>query len=74
MGAIAGPFSYYGGVKWGSVELPWSPPSATPAPGIDWWFWGAMIVIGIEWALGMPALLWLSAKWVPASEGKENGK
>jgi hypothetical protein len=53
LGAIAGPFSYYGGVKWGSVDLGWS-------------FWPAMIVIGIEWALAMPALLWLSAKWVPA--------
>lgn len=61
MGAIAGPFSYYGGVKWGSVDLGWS-------------FWGAMIVIGIEWALAMPLLLWLSAKWVPTSESAANGK
>ena len=52
MGAIAGPFSYYGGVKWGSVDLGWS-------------YWGSMIVIGIEWAFAMPLLLWLSAKWVP---------
>lgn len=55
MGAIAGPFSYYSGVKFGSVDLGWG-------------FWPAMIVIGIEWALAMPALLWLSARWVPAPE------
>ncbi|RLT02572.1 MAG: DUF2878 domain-containing protein [Planctomycetota bacterium] len=55
MGAIAGPFSYYGGVKWGSVDLGWG-------------FWPAMIVIGIEWALAMPVLLWLSARWVPGAE------
>ena len=52
MGAVAGPFSYYGGVKWGAVDL-----------GIS--FWPAMVVIGIEWAIGMPVLLWLSARWVP---------
>ncbi len=55
LGAIAGPFSYYGGVKWGAVEF-----------GVG--FWLAMVVIAIEWALAMPALLWLSAKWVPPSE------
>lgn len=55
MGAIAGPFSYYSGWKFGSVELGWG-------------FWPAMIVIGIEWALAMPALLWLSALWVPVPE------
>ena len=32
LGAIAGPFSYYGGVQWGSVDLGWG-------------FWPAMIVI-----------------------------
>lgn len=57
LGAIAGPFSYYGGVKWGSVDLGWS-------------FWPAMFVIGLEWGLAMPALLWLSARWVPGPEGK----
>ena len=63
MGAIAGPFSYYGGVQWKSVDLGWS-------------FWPSMIVIGIEWALAMPALLWLSARWVPGpvGPGMENEK
>ncbi len=55
LGAIAGPFSYYSGVTWGAVDLGWG-------------FWPAMIVIGIEWALAMPALLWLSARWVPGAE------
>ncbi len=62
MGAIAGPFSYYGGVKWGSVDI-----------GLGWSFWGAMIVIGIEWALAIPLLLWLSAKWVPGPQTSEKG-
>lgn len=53
LGAIAGPFSYYGGVTWGAVEIGWP------------WFWASMIVIGIEWAFALPALLWLSARWVP---------
>ena len=52
LGAVAGPFSYYGGEQWGAIEF------GRP-------FWVAMIVIGIEWALAMPALLWLSARWVP---------
>jgi hypothetical protein len=52
LGAVAGPFSYYGGEKWGAIDF------GRP-------FWVAMIVIGIEWALAMPALLWLSARWVP---------
>lgn len=63
LGAIAGPFSYYGGVKWESVDI-----------GPDWSFWGAMIVIGIEWTLAMPLLLWLSAKWVPGPDAKDNAK
>ena len=67
LGAVAGPVSYYSGVKWGAVELPWVAREGTVV-GIDWWFWGAMIVIGIEWALAMPALLWLSARWVPGPE------
>lgn len=58
MGAVAGPFSYYGGVKWGAVDL-----------GVS--FWLAMIVLGIEWALAMPVLLWLSAKWVPRSASSQ---
>lgn len=57
LGAIAGPFSYYGGVQWQSVDLGWS-------------FWPAMIVIGIEWAMAMPALLWLSARWVPGPDDR----
>lgn len=61
MGAIAGPFSYYGGVQWKSVDLGWS-------------FWPSMIVIGIEWALAMPALLWLSAKWVPGPDAEVRGQ
>jgi hypothetical protein len=60
LGAIAGPFSYYGGVQWGSVDLGWG-------------FWPAMIVIGIEWALAMPALLWLSARWVPGTQASTEG-
>ncbi len=52
LGAISGPFSYYGGVKWGAVEF-----------GCD--FWTAMTLIGIEWLFAMPALLWLSARLVP---------
>lgn len=52
LGAISGPFSYYGGVKWGAVEF-----------GCD--FGTAMTLIGIEWLFAMPALLWLSAQLVP---------
>jgi hypothetical protein len=52
LGAISGPFSYYGGVKWGAVEF-----------GCD--LWTAMTLIGIEWLLAMPLLLWLSSRWVP---------
>ena len=63
LGAIAGPFSYYGGVKFGTP----------PAVEFGWPFWGAMIAIGIEWALAMPALLWLSAKWVPGPEVRNQG-
>lgn len=52
MGAIAGPFSYYGGVKWDAVEF------GCP-------FWLAMFAIAVEWTLAMRVLLWLSEKWVP---------
>ncbi len=59
MGAISGPFSYYGGVKWGAVEF-----------GRE--FWVAMIVIGIEWTFVMPALLWLSAQCVPRAGERQD--
>ena len=52
LGAISGPFSYYGGVKWGAVDFGCSN-------------WIALTVIGVEWAVAMPLLLWLSGKWVP---------
>ncbi len=68
LGAIAGPFSYYGGVKFGkAVQFgnQWSFFGATIELSEFWSFWGSMIVIGIEWAFAMPLLLWLSAKWVP---------
>ena len=54
LGAISGPFSYYGGVKWGAVKF-----------GIEYDFWPAMTIIGFEWLFAMPALLWLSTRWVP---------
>lgn len=52
LGMIAGPFSYYGGVKWGAVEFGWSLSSA-------------LAVIALEWTFAMPMLLWLSSKLVP---------
>ena len=54
LGAISGPFSYYGGVRWGAIEF-----------GQGFSYWLAMILIGLEWTLAMPALLWLSAQCVP---------
>jgi hypothetical protein len=48
LGAIAGPMSYYAGVRLGAAWF--------PNPALS------LVALGIEWAVMMPALLWLAQR------------
>ena len=61
LGVIGGPTAYWPGERFGAVLL------ADP-------LWESLLVIAIEWAIAMPILLWLAAKFdvgqtVPLQEG-----
>jgi len=49
LGAIAGPFAYWGGARMGAVEFGHS-------------FTNSMLAISIEWTIAMPLLLFVSMK------------
>jgi hypothetical protein len=52
LGAVFGPGAYLGGEALGAVSI---------AP----WPFGP-VAVGVEWALAMPALLWVSVRLAPA--------
>jgi hypothetical protein len=52
LGVVSGPLAYAAGVRMGAARFGWET-------------WPALVVVGVEWALAMPCLLWLATPTWP---------